>query len=147
VQGAPPPWLYIATAQVFDEEMRVRIKEHRQRRDARWQTIEAPLDLANPIANLAQGTGAVLVDCLTLWLSNILIGKRNIEGECERLLAELETAAGPVVVVANEVGLGLVPDNRLGREFRDAQGRLNQRVAGIADHVVLVAAGLPLTLK
>ena len=124
--------------------MRDRIAHHRARRDARWQTVDAPLDLAGTIAGL---DGPALIDCLTLWLSNVMLAERDVETESERLLAALAAAPGPLVAVSNEVGLGLVPETPLGRAFRDAQGRLNQRVAAAADRVIFMAAGLPLSLK
>ena len=145
VMQAPPPWVYLATAQALDGEMQKRIDQHRSRRDPRWRTMEVPLDIAEAIA--APSSGAMLLDCLTLWLSNALLAKRNLAAEGDRLIAALSVAPGPLVVVSNEVGLGIVPDTPLGREFRDAQGHLNQRVAAIADHVLLMAAGLPLSLK
>jgi adenosylcobinamide kinase/adenosylcobinamide-phosphate guanylyltransferase len=144
VARAPPPWTYVATAEASDEEMSQRIAHHRSRRDARWRTLDAPLDLAGAIAGLA---GPALIDCLTLWLSNVMLAGRDVEAESERLLAELTRTASTLVVVSNEVGLGLVPQTPLGRTFRDAQGRLNQRVAATADRVVFMAAGLPLSLK
>lgn len=142
-----PPWTYLATAEALDQEMRARIDGHRQRRGAQWQTIEAPLDLAGALARLAAGSQAVLIDCLTLWLSNVLLAERDIADESERLIGALEEAKGPVVAVSNEVGLGIVPETPLGRAFRDAQGILNQRVAAAADRVILMTAGIPLTLK
>ncbi len=145
IARTPPPWVYVATAEARDAEMRERIDRHRERRDLRWRTLEAPLGVAGAIAGL--GEGAVLLDCLTLWLSNALLAGRDVAAESDRLIAALSSARGPLVVVSNEVGLGIVPDTELGRTFRDAQGVLNQRVAAIADHVVLMAAGLPLTLK
>ena len=145
VQRHPPPWTYIATAEEFDDEMRARIADHRSRRDANWQTIEAPRELADALRTRAGRI--VLVDCLTLWLSNILLAGRDIETDFDRLLAALAARSGPLLLVSNEVGLGIVPDNALARRFRDAQGNLNQRVAAIADDVVFMAAGLPLVLK
>lgn len=145
VMSAPPPWVYVATAEAGDAEMTARIAAHKARRPGSWTTLEAPLDLAGAISN-ARGD-ALLVDCLTLWLSNILLAGRSVEAEIGRLLAALREAPGPLVAVSNEVGLGIVPDTALGREFRDAQGRLNAEVAGLADHVVLLIAGLPQTLK
>ncbi len=144
---APHPWIYIATAQALDNEMEARVTDHKKRRGEKWRTVEAPLDLPEAIANHGAGGQPLLIDCLTLWLSNLLLATRNVAEESDRLLAALGEADGPTVVVSNEVGSGIVPDNQLARAFRDAQGQLNQRVATIADRVVLVAAGLPLTLK
>jgi adenosylcobinamide kinase/adenosylcobinamide-phosphate guanylyltransferase len=144
VTRQPAPWTYVATAEPLDEEMRQRIAHHRARRGAGWSAIEAPLALAEAIEG---PKGPVLVDCLTLWLSNLMHAGKEIAREEARLLAVLKDAPSPIVLVSNEVGLGIVPDNRLARDFRDAQGWLNQRIAEIADRVVFVAAGLPLILK
>ena len=146
VMAAPSPWIYVATAQAFDDEMTARIAEHRSRRAEGWHTVEAPLDLAGVIAAHAD-SGPVLIDCLTLWLSNVMLDGRDVETACDTLVDVLANATGPIVVVSNEVGLGIVPDNALARRFRDAQGRLNQEIAAGADRVVLMTAGLPLTLK
>jgi len=140
-----PPWAYVATAQALDTEMAERIGVHRARRGPQWRTIEAPRDLAAALG--ASETMPVLIDCLTLWLSNLMLADVDIDAEIARLEAALEAAAAPVVLVANEVGYGIVPDHPLGRRFRDQQGVLNQRVAARADRVVLVVAGLPLALK
>jgi adenosylcobinamide kinase / adenosylcobinamide-phosphate guanylyltransferase len=145
IAARPPPWSYVATAQAGDEEMAERIKMHRARRSAAWQTIEAPRDLGSALA--ASGSAPALIDCLTLWLSNLMLAEADLEVEIERLEKILAAAAGPVVAVANEVGQGIVPDNPLGRRFRDWQGLLNQRIAARADRVVLMVAGLPLQLK
>jgi adenosylcobinamide kinase / adenosylcobinamide-phosphate guanylyltransferase len=142
-----PPWLYIATAEPLDEEMRQRIQEHRQRRGAMWRTLEAPYDLAAALPGAGGDCGVVLIDCLTLWLSNIMLAGRDPGAARAELLAALGKAETPVIAVTNEVGLGIVPDNPLARRFRDEQGRLNAELAAIADRVVLMAAGLPLTLK
>ncbi len=139
--------VYVATATPGDEEMRARIAHHRDRRGAGWRTVEEPLALAEAVGREAAGGRAVLVDCLTLWLSNLMHAGRDAEAETARLLAALADAGGPVVLVSNEVGMGLVPDTPLGRRFRDAQGRLNQAVAAAVPRVVFVAAGLPLDLK
>jgi adenosylcobinamide kinase / adenosylcobinamide-phosphate guanylyltransferase len=144
--GFPPPWVYVATAEPLDDEMAARIAEHRARRSADWRAIEAPRDLAGAFAAVEAG-GAVLVDCLTLWLSNLMLANADIAAETERLDGILVRATTPVVLVSNEVGSGIVPDNALARRFRDAQGRLNQRVAARADRVVLMVAGLPLVVK
>lgn len=145
--GTPPPWIYVATAEALDGEMRERIEHHRARRDARWQTVDAPLDLSDVIRQHDGRGQPILVDCLTLWLSNCLLAGLDLEEAGDRLVSALEMASGPLVVVSNEVGLGIVPDTPLGRRFRDAQGRLNQRVAAIADRVVMMVAGLPLIVK
>ena len=148
IMDLPPPWTYLATAAPHDgdDEMAVRIAAHKARRDARWQTIEAPLDLADTIGERTDNR-PLLVDCLSLWLSNCLLAGRNIEAECDGLITALQTRTGPVILVANEVGLGIVPDNALARVFRDAAGTLNQRVAALASDVYFIAAGLPLRLK
>jgi adenosyl cobinamide kinase/adenosyl cobinamide phosphate guanylyltransferase len=145
IAALPPPWNYVATAEAGDSEMGARITAHRERRGANWRTIEAPRELQAALA--ACGAGPVLVDCLTLWLSNLMLAEMEIEQEIEKLEATLASVAAPVVVVANEVGLGIVPSFPLGRRFRDMQGILNQRIAARADRVVLMVAGLPLALK
>ena len=142
----PPPWLYVATAEALDGEMAERIATHRARRDRRWETLAVPRALAETLARVEPGR-PVLVDCLTLWLSNAMLAGADVAAETEVLVARLAAARGPWVVVANEVGMGLVPDTELGRSFRDAQGRLNQAVAQVAASVTFVAAGLPLRLK
>ena len=145
IEAEPGPWCYIATAQAFDDEMRGRIASHRARRPAGWQTVEAPLHLA--LALGAAGDVPVLIDCLTLWQSNLLLGEFKMEQAADDLLDVMAERRGMTVLVGNEVGLGIVPDNALARRFRDAAGVLHQRVAGIADHVVLMVAGLPLRVK
>ena len=139
-----PPWTYVATAEAHDEEMRQRIAHHQARRQGGWETLDAPFELAGTIAALK---APALIDCLTLWLSNVMLAGRDIEEETARLLQAMRHTPVPLVAVSNEVGMGLVPETPLGRAFRDAQGRLNQRVAAVADRVVFVAAGLPLNLK
>jgi len=139
--------VYIATAQAHDEEMRTRIADHQTRRGAGWTTIEEPLALCETLTNHAAPTNAILVDCLTLWLSNLMMAGRDIEQETEKLASLISNLAGPVVFVSNELGMGLVPETAIGREFRDHQGRLNQRVARAADSVSFIAAGYPLHLK
>jgi adenosyl cobinamide kinase/adenosyl cobinamide phosphate guanylyltransferase len=141
---ALPPWSYIATAEAFDAEMTARIAAHRARRADGWETLDAPRDLPEA---LARARPPVLVDCLTLWLSNLMLAEGELGPACDALETALHARTGPVVLVSNEVGAGIVPATPLGRRFRDAQGLLNQRMAAIADHVELVVAGLPLRLK
>jgi adenosylcobinamide kinase/adenosylcobinamide-phosphate guanylyltransferase len=138
---------YCATAEAGDPEMAARIAAHRARRGPFWRTVEAPLELASAIAAETASERPLLVDCLTLWLSNVFMAGRRPEEEGRKLCDALREAAGPVVLVSNEVGMGLVPETPLGRTFRDAAGWLNQDLAALADRVVFVAAGLPLVLK
>ena len=146
VTAMPGPWIYVATAEPFDDEMKTRIAEHRNRRGDGWLTVEAPLDLAGALEGAPADT-AVLVDCLTLWLNNLMYKNRDVEAEAARLEATLAARRGLVVLVSNEVGTGIVPDNAEARRFRDLQGRLNQRIAARADHVVFMVAGLPMVVK
>jgi adenosylcobinamide kinase/adenosylcobinamide-phosphate guanylyltransferase len=145
ISALPPPWIYVATAQALDAEMAVRIAAHRARRGAGWTTVEVPCELAATLA--AHSQAPILVDCLTLWLSNLMMADARIDAEIDRLEQALAQATAPVVMVANEVGSGIVPDNALARRFRDLQGVLNQRIAARADTVVLLVAGLPLFVK
>ena len=147
IEAAAGSGTYCATAEPGDAEMAARIALHRSRRGAFWRTVETPLAIAETIRAAADPDQPLLVDCLTLWLSNLMLAGHIVEHETERLCAALREAAGPVVLVTNEVGMGLVPETRLGRDFRDAAGALNQQVAALADRVVFVAAGLPLVLK
>jgi len=146
IEAHPPPWIYVATAQPLDDEMAARIADHRSRRDGRWRTVDAPDNLAGALAAVPAGA-AVLVDCLTLWLSNRMLAEVDVDAEVAVFEQALDRRVGPMVLVSNEVGFGIVPDNALARRFRDLQGRLNQRVAARADRVVLVVAGQPLTVK
>jgi adenosylcobinamide kinase / adenosylcobinamide-phosphate guanylyltransferase len=140
------PRTYIATAQAWDAEMRQRIADHRRSRGPDWTTVEAPLDLGTALDAVPAGH-AVLVDCATLWLTNHLLAEHDLAAEGAALLAALARCTAPVVVVSNEVGWGIVPDNALARRFRDVQGRLNQDLAAQAGLVVGVMAGLPILLK
>lgn len=140
------PRVYIATAQAFDDEMRAKIATHLANRGADWRTIETPLGAAAALADISKEE-VVLLDCATMWLSNHLLAETDLALEIDQLLAALSACPGCVVVVSNEVGLDVVPDNALARAFRDAQGKLNQRLAAQADLAVLVVAGLPITLK
>lgn len=138
---------YIATATAGDAEMTDRIARHRARRDARWADMEVPLDLVAAL-DASDGSGARLVDCLTLWLTNLMFTPgRDWRAEAEALVAALPRQQSPVILVTNEVGMGIVPDNALAREFRDAAGTLNQRIAAVADEVILAVSGLSLKVK
>lgn len=147
VESHPGRWVYLATAEPGDAEMAARIRAHQARRGPEWSTVEEPLALPETLDRTAGPDSAVLVDCLTLWLSNLMAADRQPEVETARLVAALDRAPGPVVLVSNEVGQGVVPDNALARAYVDAAGRLHQSVAAAADSVVFMTAGLPLTLK
>jgi adenosylcobinamide kinase / adenosylcobinamide-phosphate guanylyltransferase len=144
---AHAPKHYIATAQAFDDEMQERIVAHQTQRGGSWYTHEVPFDLIAKLQELDVAGNFILVDCLTLWLSNLLLAEHDCDVAIKKLVAHLETAEARIVVVSNEVGLGIVPDNKLARVFRDVQGVANQRVAEVALNVVFMAAGLPLMLK
>lgn len=139
--------IYIATAECHDAEMESRIALHRSRRGTEWRTIEAPYQLAETLAAEARDDRAILVDCLTLWLTNHLLAEADLEAESDNLVSVLTATGGPIVLVSNEVGLSIVPDNALARRFRDEAGRLNQKIAAIASEAWFIAAGLPLRLK
>jgi len=147
IEKLAPPWAYIATAQALDAEMTTRIAEHQSRRGRNWSTIEAPLELTQALLDVEQSSRPVLVDCLTLWLSNLMGAGKDIAEETDALTATLAATTVPVIIISNEVGQGIVPDNALARQFRDQAGWLNQTIAGVADNVTFVAAGLPLSLK
>jgi len=138
--------VYIATAEALDAEMRARIARHQARRGNDWIEREAPLALVEAL-DASDGGGARLVDCLTLWLSNLMHADRDCAQEAAHLADALARQSSPVVLVTNEVGLGIVPDNALARAFRDAAGLLNQTIARVADEAEFVVAGLPMKLK
>lgn len=141
---------YVATATVDadDDEMAARVERHRRDRAVHgWPTVEEPLELAAVLMATSRPTHAVLVDCLTLWCHNVLAAGRSIESETARLCDTLPRLPGPVVLVSNELGMGLHPHTRVGREFRDEHGRMNQAVAAAADHVRLLVAGIPMAVK
>ena len=142
--------IFVATCQPHDDEMRARVARHQAERDRRWETIEAPVDLVGMLRAHTAPQTVMLVDCLTLWLTNLMVDgaeDAEIEQHVEAFVDALQTARGPIVLVANEVGLGLVPDNALGRRFRDWAGSLNQRIAGCSHRVVFTVAGIPMTIK
>jgi adenosylcobinamide kinase / adenosylcobinamide-phosphate guanylyltransferase len=139
--------IYLATGMPGDEEMAARIARHRADRGSGWTTLEEPLEIASTLAGQARPGRVMLVDCLTLWLSNLMLAGRSPGAEIVALGEAIHSLAGPAIVVSNEVGMGIVPDNRLGREFRDWQGRANREIAGACDAVIFVAAGLPVQLK
>ncbi|KMS52897.1 adenosylcobinamide kinase [Novosphingobium barchaimii LL02] len=147
VESHPGTLAYIATAQAFDAEMEHRIARHQDDRDARWTTLEEPLALAGAIDRAAETAGAVLVDCLTLWLSNLMLADMPLDEPVAALGDALRRCQCPLVLVSNEVGLSIVPENALARRFRDEAGRLNQTIAALAHEVQFIAAGLPLRLK
>ena len=138
--------VYVATAQVFDDEMAEKVQKHKLQRGDNWHTVEAPFDLC-PTLDAARPDQVVLVDCLTLWLTNHILAERDIESETAKLVDAVTRCGAPVILVTNEVGAGIVPENALARRFRNAQGRLNQTMAVHCDHVITVIAGLPMTLK
>ncbi|CAH1659101.1 Bifunctional adenosylcobalamin biosynthesis protein CobP [Hyphomicrobiales bacterium] len=146
ITSLPQPWIYLATCEPRDKEMAERIAHHRDRRGGGWITREEPIDIVEVLDEAPPGV-PMLIDCLTLWLTNVMLAEYDVSGECDRLVTRLEANDRPLVIVSNEVGLGIVPDNALARAFRDQAGLINQRVAAIADEVVMVAAGLPLKLK
>ncbi len=146
VMQTDAPRVYLATSQVFDPEMQAKIDAHVVQRGPDWHTIEAPLDTANVLGAI-QPDQVVLLDCATMWLSNHLLGEHDIKDATRDLLAALSACKGRIVIVSNEVGMGIVPDNKLARRFRDAQGKLNQKLAEASDLAVFVVAGLPHVLK
>lgn len=147
VQSNEPEWIYLATSEPHDDEMRDRISTHRQRRGTGWRTIEEPIRIAPIIADPQIGANAILVDCLTLWTSNLMFAERDIPDACAELAQALRSRSAATVLVSNEVGLGIVPDNALARRFRDEAGVVNQRMAELADRVIFMVSGLPMTVK
>jgi len=141
------PAIYLATAEAFDAEMADRIARHRARRGAEWDTVNAPLDLVRALADSDASGHPRLVDCITLWLSNMMLGGRDWEAEAAALTDLIPTLRAPVIFVTNEVGSGIVPENALARAFRDAAGLTNQRLAGVCDELWLCVSGHPLKVK
>ena len=146
-EAAPGDPVFIATAEAFDDEMRERIARHRADRDTRWRTVEAPHALPAAIDALNDAKSVVLVDCLTLWVSNLLLANADIPAAGRELCDAIARFEGALILVANEVGLGIVPDNALARRFRDEAGRLHQNLAAQAGRVVFMVAGLPMQVK
>lgn len=139
--------IYIATADVLDDEMASRVAAHQSRRDASWRTLDVPLELPEALKRRVKKDDFVLVDCLTLWLSNVMARGDDVNAVVGELLAAVEQSDACVMFVSNELGFGIVPENKLARAFRDQHGLLNQKIASVVDYVELVAAGLPLKLK
>ena len=139
--------VYIATGQAFDREMSDRIDIHKARRGPDWENVEDPFDLAGVLKHAAGEGKAVLVDCLTLWITNLMLEQRDVDAEADALLDLLPSLEGQVIFVSSEVGLGIVPENYMARAFRDHSGKLHQQIGAIADEVYFVAAGLPLKMK
>jgi adenosylcobinamide kinase / adenosylcobinamide-phosphate guanylyltransferase len=139
--------VYVATGQAFDDEMHDRIARHRADRGEGWITVEAPLAIAQVIAERSTPRTVLLIDCLTLWTTNLILGGHDVSGATAGLIAALTAAPGPIILVANEVGYGIVPDNALARKFRDEAGIINHRVASAASEVKLIVAGLPVPVK
>lgn len=146
-ESLPGDLIYVATAQALDAEMADRIARHQAERGARWQTVEAPLDLTKVIESKSCPENVLLVDCLTLWASNLMFAESDLAQAISGLSSALGKVPGKIILVSNEVGLGIVPDNALARRFRDVAGEINQAVARSVDSVVFVAAGLPMVLK
>ncbi|WP_105382375.1 bifunctional adenosylcobinamide kinase/adenosylcobinamide-phosphate guanylyltransferase [Neorhizobium alkalisoli] len=138
---------YIATGRAYDEEMRERIARHRTDRGEQWVTHEVPVELSAQIRSMDGPGRVILVDCLTLWVTNLMMEERDVDAEGVVLIRTLESLSAPLILVSNEVGLGIVPENKMAREFRDHAGRLHQKIAAVADNVYFVAAGLPLRMK
>jgi len=146
VEACAPPWIYVATAQAFDGEMSARIAQHRARRGQHWQTHEVPTDLASFLADVPEGM-PLLMDCATLWLTNVMLADRDVDAECRRLVDVLRRPRGNWVVVSNEVGSGIVPENALARRFADEAGKFNQAIAACANSVLLMVAGIAMRVK
>ncbi|MFD2204030.1 bifunctional adenosylcobinamide kinase/adenosylcobinamide-phosphate guanylyltransferase [Kiloniella antarctica] len=147
VESQPGDYLYIATARVWDSEMEDRIVEHKRRRDGRWSTYEEPLELVQCLRTAARPGATILVDCLTLWVTNLMMEGRDPDVEGAQLVASLSELECPVVLVSNEVGLGIVPMDKMSRDFRDYAGRLHQRIAAAVPSVIFMVSGLPMQVK
>lgn len=138
---------YIATAQALDNEMKVRIEKHKEQRGPDWDTYEELLRISEVLKKVGTSHSAIIIDCLTLWLSNLMLADKNVENEIESFRSTLDAQRSTLFIVSNEVGMGIVPENELARKFRDMAGALNQKIAEIADEVYLVTAGIPIKIK
>ena len=142
--------LYLATCVPHDDEMQARVRLHQQQRGDQWETLEEPLDIAKAIAFAGRDYSVILVDCLTLWISNLLLSPEedaDLESACQELIESLQSARCPVILVSNEVGAGIVPENELARRYRDQAGWVNQQIAAAVDRVICMVAGIPVTIK
>lgn len=139
--------IYLATGRAYDDEMVDRIDAHKERRGGNWEAIEEPLALSDALMQTDFEGRAILVDCLTLWVTNLMMAGADVKVECEQLANTLKKINVPVVLVSNEVGLGIIPENKMAREFRDYAGFVNQSIAKIADEAYFIASGLPIKLK
>lgn len=142
-----PSCIYLATARVYDEEVRERVDVHKSRRGANWASFEAPIELPSQLEKLAAQNSPILVDCLTMWVTNLMMEEKDIDAHSDQLVDVLKTLPVPVVFVSNEVGQGIVPDNKMARQFIDHTGLLHQKISQIADEVYFITAGLPSKLK
>lgn len=139
--------VFIATCVPYDEEMKDRVRRHQKDRGSTWTTVDAPVELAEAILKQSQNAQVILADCLTLWMSNLLMESENLESRVEELTAAINKAQCPVIIVSNEVGTGIVPENALARQYRDAAGFANQKVAACVDKVIWMVAGIPILVK
>ena len=147
VEGQGGPCLYVATARIWDDEMADRIDEHKERRGDQWTTFEEPLNLVQCLKSIQRPDGIILVDCLTLWVTNLMMEGRDPDVEGAQLVASLAELSCPVVLVSNEVGLGIVPMDKMSRDFRDYAGRLHQCLAAVVPSVTFMVSGLPMQVK
>jgi adenosylcobinamide kinase / adenosylcobinamide-phosphate guanylyltransferase len=139
--------IYLATGRAWDDEMTSRIDKHKARRETNWQSFEEPLEVSQFVRNKSTGYDTLLLDCLTLWVTNLMLEERAIEPAFQDLLSTITSFQGTIIFVSNEIGMGIVPENKMAREFRDYIGDLHKRIADIANEVYLVVAGIPMTVK
>lgn len=141
----PQPWIYLATGQAWDDEMKSKIIEHQQRRGTGWVTIEEPIEIAKYLSQTNESP--ILIDCLTLWLTNLMMDNRKIQDETQKLIGSLQSHQGDIFIVSNEVGQGIVPADPMTRDFRNYAGKLHQEIAKIADKFTFIVAGYPIQMK